>query len=58
MINFGRMILFAALALISVYTISFAGWTWKKKNRLGALMVFLLALAILFLPVYVIFTEG
>jgi len=38
-----------------VYTISYGIWAWKKKNRLGAIAVFVLSIAVLALPVYVMF---
>ncbi len=40
------------LACISFYTVSFGVWTWRKKNRLGAIMIFAVALANLALPIY------
>jgi len=55
MISFDRIIMFVILLWISLYTMSFGRWTWKKKNKLGAVMVFAVALAVLVLPVYTIF---
>lgn len=49
------ILVFTLLAGISVYTVSFGIWTWKKKNRLGALMVFAVAAANMVLPVYSLF---
>jgi hypothetical protein len=40
------------LACISYYTASYGLWTWKKKNKLGALMIFLISLMNMALPVY------
>lgn len=45
-------VLLLLLAFISFYTVSFGVWTWRKKNRLGAVMIFAVALTNLALPVY------
>lgn len=55
MITADRIFIIILLLLIAVYTISFGRWTWKRKNKLGAIMVFLVALATLVLPVYALF---
>jgi len=48
-----------AIAAILIYsfikTISYGTWTWKQKNQLGGLMVYLLAAVSVALPVYVLF---
>lgn len=49
------MIIIIFLIGVAVYTASFGLWTWKKKNRLGAVMVFMVALAVIGLPVYSLF---
>jgi len=36
-----------------IRTFSFGIWTWKKKNKLGAIMVFAVAIAAFFFPLYV-----
>lgn len=50
MIKYGLVLLF--LACISFYTMTFGLWTWKKKNKLGAVMIFFVALINMALPVY------
>lgn len=55
------MSLFTTVAIAAIliwaffYTVSFGWWTWKKENRLGAVMVFIVALVTVGLPVYAIF---
>lgn len=51
----GRIVIFAILIWTSVYTVSFGIWTWKKENKLGAVMVFVLALTTIALPIYSIY---
>ena len=46
------------LLWIAVYAGSFGIWTWKRKNRLGGAVVFLLVLTMLVLPLYVIYSRG
>lgn len=55
MSSLGRILGFLILAGISIYTISYGLWTWKRKNRLGAVMLYLLAFFILAIPVYELF---
>lgn len=47
-----KIILLIPLLWIAIYTISFARWTWKRKNKLGAAMIFLVALATVVLSMY------
>lgn len=51
----GRILIFAILIWTFVYTVSFGIWTWKKENKLGAVMVFVLALTTIVLPIYSIY---
>lgn len=53
--SFFNTFLFFSLICVSLHTSSYAIWTWKKKNRFGALMVFLLALVEIGLPLYSVF---
>jgi len=53
--GFALFIIFVILLWSFIYTVSYALWTWKDKNRLGALMIILLAVSIIALPVYTIF---
>jgi hypothetical protein len=55
MISSGSIIAMIAVLGISIHTISFGIWTWKKKNKYGAVFVFMLVLLILILPVYSLF---
>ncbi|HEY9062956.1 MAG TPA: hypothetical protein VIO64_21035 [Pseudobacteroides sp.] len=57
MVTADRIFIIILLLLIAIYTISFGRWTWKRKNKLGAVMVFLVALATVALPVYVLFVR-
>ena len=57
--SFGGIVIILILLWIFIYTCSYGIWTWKKKNKLGACMVFFLALVSLLLPIYtVFFREG
>lgn len=48
-----------AIVIILTYsftkTISYGTWTWKQKNVLGGLMLYLLAAISVALPVYALF---
>lgn len=57
MISLTRILIYLVLICISFHTTSYGVWTWSKKNRLGAVMVFLVALAVLILPLYALY-EG
>ncbi len=50
------LLAFAAILLfIEIYTISYAVWNWKNKNRMGSVMVFLICAAAAVLPIYMAF---
>jgi len=53
--TFGRLGTFAILIWVFFYTASYAKWTWKSKNKLGGVMLFVLALVVIALPVYSIY---
>jgi predicted membrane channel-forming protein YqfA (hemolysin III family) len=55
MISLDRIVAMVILVWILVYTGSYGLWTWRKKNRLGAAAVFIVALAAVVLPIYAIF---
>lgn len=55
MVTFGRLLAFIIILWACAHTVSYGIWTWKKKNKLGAVMVFILALAVIALPAYKIF---
>ncbi|SNS96854.1 hypothetical protein SAMN05446037_103043 [Anaerovirgula multivorans] len=52
MINFYSFVSIIILLWVFLHTLSYGIWTWKKNNRLGAVMVFILAATVLVLPVY------
>jgi len=52
LISLNYILIIVLLACISYYTASFGLWTWKKKNKLGGVMIFLIALINMALPVY------
>ncbi|MCX7843206.1 MAG: hypothetical protein N2489_09055 [Clostridia bacterium] len=57
--NIGRIFILVFLIWIFIYTASYGVWTWKRENKLGAIMLMLLAAASLALPVYaLLFREG
>ncbi|MCX7748792.1 MAG: hypothetical protein N2645_18180 [Clostridia bacterium] len=55
MISYSNILIVLLLCFIALYTVSYGWWTWKRRNRLGAFMVFALALSILALPIYSLF---
>lgn len=42
----------AILSFSFIKTISYGTWTWKQKNVLGGLMLYMLAAASIALPIY------
>ncbi|HHV98658.1 MAG TPA: hypothetical protein GXX36_03645 [Clostridiaceae bacterium] len=54
-ITLGIIITLIFLVCVFIYTVSYGVWTWKKKNILGAVMIFLVAVAALALPVFSLF---
>ncbi|KNY28820.1 hypothetical protein [Pseudobacteroides cellulosolvens] len=57
MITTDRIFILILLLWIAAYVISFGIWTWKRKNKLGAAMVFLVALVTVVLPLYALFVR-
>ncbi|MGD0153951.1 MAG: hypothetical protein ABSC17_09405 [Thermacetogeniaceae bacterium] len=57
MISLTRILVYLVLIGISFYTASYGFWTWNQKNRLGAAMVLLVALAVLALPLYAFYAQ-
>ncbi len=45
-----NVIIFLIIAWVFIYTVSYGVWIWRRKNRLGATAVFLVALSVLLLP--------
>ena len=58
MIDFSSVLMYIGLLSVFIYTTSYGVWTWNKKNYLGALMVFVLAVSVVALPVYTLLTRG
>ncbi|NLW01645.1 MAG: hypothetical protein GX027_00070 [Clostridiaceae bacterium] len=54
MISTGHIVIIALLVWVAFYTISYGVWTWRKDNRLGAIMIFLVAVLTVVLPVYIL----
>lgn len=50
--TWGRFFIFIFLIWASVRTFSYGKWTWDKKNRLGAVIVFVIALLSLVFPIF------
>lgn len=50
-----RIMLIILLLWVFIRTISYGKWTWDKKNRLGAIAVFIVAIASLIIPIYTMF---
>ena len=44
--------IFVILIWVFVKTLSYGKWTWDKKNKLGAIMILVVALTELILPIY------
>jgi hypothetical protein len=52
---FTAILVYVILIWVFIRTLSYGKWTWDKKNRLGAIMIVIVALAELILPIYSIF---
>jgi hypothetical protein len=48
-----RIFVYVFLTGVCLHSISYGIWTWQKRNRFGAVMVFLVAVAVLAFPVFV-----
>lgn len=55
MITFQNVVIFVLLAWTLFYTVSYGLWTWKRKNRLGAVAIFIIALLVIIISIYTIF---
>lgn len=53
--TFSKAISIIILIWVFIRTISFGKWTWNKKNKLGGIAVFLIALASLIIPIYAMY---
>jgi len=47
---------FLILLIITIYTFGFAVTMWKEKQKLGAVAVFFLTLAMIILPFFSVFS--
>ncbi|OPX46317.1 hypothetical protein CLHUN_01330 [Ruminiclostridium hungatei] len=52
-----KIVMLLIAAWISIYTFSFGVWTWNKKNRFGAFVVMLIALAATVTPFMYLFLK-
>ena len=43
------------IVCVAIYTTSYGLWTWRKKNKLGAFMIFTVALAVILFPLYLMY---
>jgi len=50
-----KIIIYITLIWSFLYAVSYANWTWKKKNKLGAVMIYIVAIASVALPIYSIY---
>ncbi|MCX8130184.1 MAG: hypothetical protein N3I35_08805 [Clostridia bacterium] len=55
MLSLEKLVVIIVLIWVALYTGSFGVWTWRKKNKAGAVMVFLITAAVLILPAYTLF---
>lgn len=55
MTAFNKIAIAVILAWAFIYTASYARWTWNKKNKLGGLAIFIVALAVIIIPVWTIY---
>lgn len=53
-ISAGNVVLLVFLLGVAIYTASYGIWTWKRRNRLGAVMIFLIAVLVVILPIYIL----
>lgn len=54
MVTLDRVIGAIGLLCLFVYLASYGAWTWKDKNKLGAIAVFMLSLFMILIPVYLV----
>jgi hypothetical protein len=55
MLSGSIIIIFIVIIWATIYTVSYARWTWKEANRVGAVALFILALIVLTLPIYALY---
>ena len=49
--TFDKIILIIILIWVFIRTMSYGKWTWDKKNRLGAIAIYIVAFASLIIPI-------
>jgi len=57
-ITFDRVLTFIILAWVFIYTVSYGVWTYKRKNKIGAIAVFILAIITLAMPLLTMYFIG
>lgn len=49
------ILMFLLLAGITVHTAGYALWNWRNGNKVGSVVVFIVSLAAIGMPVYMLF---
>ena len=49
--TFDKIILIIILIWVFIRTMSYGKWTWDKKNKLGAIAIYVVAFAALIIPI-------
>jgi hypothetical protein len=50
-LTFDKIILIIILIWVFIRTMSYGKWTWDKKNKLGAIAIYVVAFAALIIPI-------
>lgn len=56
--SLGKLLIFLFLIWVFIRTGSYAGWTWKQKNRIGSVVLYILAVSVIAIPVYAMYFRG
>lgn len=56
--TFGKLMILIIPIWAAIYTVSFGNWTWKNKNKIGAVAIFVVAVTVIGLPVYLLLFKG
>jgi hypothetical protein len=51
----GMLLGFIILIFIFIKTCSYGIWTWKEKNYIGSVMIFIIAMAMILVPAFKLF---
>lgn len=57
MISWNILIGGLILLWIIVHTFSYGKWTWGKKNYIGSIVIFIIDIATVLLPIYLVFIK-